>query len=79
MTNKKRKPKPSKTNPEPPPRDAYLPQVGVRLPYDVIKELDEFVAESGGRLNRSDLIRRGMDIFLPILREERKKREKEKE
>jgi metal-responsive CopG/Arc/MetJ family transcriptional regulator len=72
--SKKRKPRPSKVNPSPPERDSYLPQVGVRLPYDQIKELDEFAAESGGRYNRSDLIRRGLDMLLPVLRAERNKR-----
>jgi hypothetical protein len=68
----KRKPPGSKANPSPPTRDSYLPQIGVRLPYDVIKFLDDFAAESGGRLNRSDLIRRGMDMLIPVLEKERR-------
>ena len=73
MRRQKKSRRPSNVNPSPPERDVYLPQVAVRFPYEVIKELDEIAAESGGRFNRSDLIRQGMDMFLPILREKRRK------
>jgi len=74
----RRRPRPSQANPSPPERDVYLPQVAVRFPLEVIQELDEFAAESGGRFNRSDLIRQGMDHFLPILRQRRRQSNGEK-
>jgi hypothetical protein len=66
--------RPSAVNPQPPERDVYLPQVAVRFPREVVQELDEIAAESGGRFNRSDLIREGVDLFLPVLREKRRKK-----
>jgi metal-responsive CopG/Arc/MetJ family transcriptional regulator len=74
MQRQKKSRRPSAVNPSPPERDVYLPQVAVRFPYEVVRELDEFAAESGGRFNRSDLIREGVDLYLPILREKRRKK-----
>jgi len=74
----KRRRRPSQANPNPPERDVNLPQVAVRFSPEVIQELDQYAADSQGRVNRSDLIREGVYLLLPILRQRRNVAEGEK-
>jgi hypothetical protein len=49
------------------PDSDYAPQIAVRMNWDVIERLDWYVAQSGIRKTRSDLVREAVDHYLAYL------------